>query len=71
MCNQLPSSLSHAEESVCSAGRPVITHCNTHHEDSGGAAAGGAAAVSEGHKHSVICVCAVNCILTVTVNNVY
>ena len=52
MCNQLPSSLNHAEKSLCSAGRPVFTHCNTHHEDPGGAATGGAAAVSEGHSHT-------------------
>lgn len=51
MCvrHQLPSSPGYVAEGVCSTGRPVFTHCNTHHKDSDGAAAGGAAAVSEGH----------------------
>ena len=52
----MPSSLSHAEASVRSTGRPVFTHCDAHHEDPGGAAAGGAAAVSEAHSHTKLIV---------------
>lgn len=57
VCHQLPSSLGHAEENVCSAGRPVFTHCNAHHEDTAGAAAGGAAAVSDQHTLNWLCLC--------------
>lgn len=57
VCHQLPSSLGHAEENVCSAGRPVFTHRNTHHEDAAGAATGGAAIVSELHTLSCLCLC--------------
>lgn len=59
MCvrHQLPSSLGDAEENVYSAGRPVFTLCNAHHEDITGAAAGGATAVSQQHTLGGLCLC--------------
>lgn len=64
VCHQLPSSFGHAEENVRSAGRLVFTHRNAHHEDAAGAAVGGATAVSEGNT-LIVCVYAVNRILSV------
>lgn len=50
VCNHLPPSFSNAQESMCSAGRPVFNQCNAGHEDPDGAVAGGTAAVSDIHK---------------------
>lgn len=64
MHHQLPASPGYAEESVRSAGRPVLSHCNAHHEDAVGDAAGGAPAVSTAHTpHHNVCDPAANCSL--------
>lgn len=51
VCYQLPSTSGHAEESVCSTGRPVFIYGNAYHENPGRAAVRGAAAVSDGYSH--------------------